>query len=67
MQWLRRTRKVKTMQNEAFELAKQELDQAWQNFELADQDHVDIAAHQIKAAELKLSEIVKSLKGGEAV
>lgn len=55
------------MQNEAFELAKQELDQAWQNFELADQDHVDVATYQVRAAELKLSQIVKAMKGGEAV
>lgn len=51
------------MNNAALEDAKREFDQAWQNFELADQDHVEIATLQVRAAELKLNEVVKSMKG----
>jgi len=41
--------------------AKEQLDQAWQNFDYADPDFIDIATYEITLAQKKYSKLAKKL------
>lgn len=45
-----------------YKAALQDLHTAQQQFEQADPDHIDIAIHRLKAAELRFDQVVKEVR-----